>query len=123
MGGAFFSGIFRVSVIWRNRASREKTAINRCRGHHRELQIHAPLQISSVFYSITSSPREPLSDSSCLHTKRPEFFAARFTEVAKNVDGVLVDHFAQLKKRLVWLQIHIGNLLPDLLGTGEDFRR
>jgi CheY-like chemotaxis protein len=36
----------------------------------------------------------PLSDSSCLHTKRPEFFAARFAEVAKNVDGVLVDHLA-----------------------------
>ena len=33
-------------------------------------------------------------DSSCRHTKRPEFFAARFAEVAKNVDGVLVDHLA-----------------------------
>src|SRR5262245_38438503 len=60
--------------------------------------------------------------SNCPHMKRPEFFAARFAEVAKNVDGVLVDHLAQLKKRLVWLQIHIGNLLSDLLGASEDSR-
>ena len=60
--------------------------------------------------------------SNCPHMKRPEFVAARFPESAKNVDGVLVDHLAQLKKRLVWLQIHIGNLLSDLLGTGEDSR-
>jgi nitroreductase len=69
------------------------------------------------------SARQSLSDSSDLHTKRPEFFAARFAKVAKNVDGVLVDHLAQFKKRLVRLQVHIGNLLSDLLGAGEDFRR
>jgi hypothetical protein len=57
-----------------------------------------------------------------VHTKRAEFFAARFAEVAENVDGVLVDHLAQLNKCLVWLQINIGNFLPDLLGAGEDFR-
>ena len=55
--------------------------------------------------------------------KRPEFCAAGFTEVVKNVDSILVDHLAQLKKRLVWLHIHIGDLLSDLLGAGEDFRR
>ena len=60
--------------------------------------------------------------SNCPGMKRPEFFAARFPEVAKNVDGVLVDHLAQLKKRLVWLQIHIGDLLSDLLSAGEDSR-
>ena len=54
--------------------------------------------------------------------KRPEFFAARFPEVVKNVDGVLVDHLAQLKKRLVWLQLHIDDLLSDLLGAVEDSR-
>src|SRR5262249_8840154 len=75
-------------------------------------------------FSIRSrSARQSLSDSSHLHTKRPEFFAARFAEVAEDVDGVLVDHLAQLKKRLIWLEIHIGNLLADLLGAGEDFRR
>ena len=56
------------------------------------------------------------------HMKRPEFFAARFPEFVKNVDGVLVDHLAQLKKRLVWLQIHIDDLLSDLLRAGEDSR-
>ena len=54
---------------------------------------------------------------------RPEFFAARFAKIAKNVDGVLVDHLAQFKKRLGWLQINIDDLLTDLLGAGEDFRR
>jgi hypothetical protein len=58
-----------------------------------------------------------LSGSSCLHTKRPKFFATRFAKVAKNVDGILVDHLAQLKKRLVWLQINIQNLLSNLLGA------
>jgi hypothetical protein len=59
------------------------------------------------------------ADSSYPYTKRVKFFAARFAEVAKNIDGVLVDQLAQLKKRLVWLQINIGNLLSDLLGAGE----
>ena len=54
--------------------------------------------------------------------KRSEFFAVCFPELVKNVDGILVDHLAQLKKRLVWLQIHIDDLLSDLLGAGEDSR-
>ena len=55
--------------------------------------------------------------------ERTEFFAGRFAEVAQNVNGVLVDHIAQLKKRPVWFQIHVDDLLSDLLGAGEDFRR
>jgi len=65
---------------------------------------------------------QSLGGSSRLYPKRPEFFAARFAEVAENVDGVFVDHLTQLKKRFVWLQIYIGDLLSDLLGAGEDFR-
>jgi hypothetical protein len=54
---------------------------------------------------------------------RPEFFAAGLAEVANNVDCVLVDHLAQLKKRLIWLEIHIDDFLSYLLGAAEDFRR
>ena len=52
-------------------------------------------------------------NSNCPYIKRPEFFTARFAEIAENVDGILVDHLAQLKKRLVWFQIHIDDLLSD----------
>jgi hypothetical protein len=69
--------------------------------------IDAPIDVRHF-----SESRHSLS---CPHTKRPEFFAARFAKVAKNVDGVLIDHLAQLKKRLVWFQIYIGDLLSDLL--------
>ena len=58
--------------------------------------------------------------STCPQVKRPEFCAAGFAEVVKDIDGVLVDHLAQLKKCFIWLKIHIDDLLCDLLGAGED---
>ena len=58
-------------------------------------------------------------DSTCPQVKRPEFCKAGLNEVVENVDSILVHHVAQLKKRLVWLQIHVDDLLCDLLGAGE----
>ena len=65
--------------------------------------------------------RAPVSEF--LSVERLEFFPTGFAEVAKNVDGVAIDHLLDLRERLVRLQISLVDLSPNLVCARDDAGR